>query len=126
MQGFLIRMLITALGLAAAAWIVPGVHVSGTGTLLLAAALMGIVNAIVRPIVVILTLPLTILTLGLFLLLVNAAMFGLVASMLVGFVVDSFSAAFFGWLIVWIVSWLASAFIGPQGRYQVLIIERRG
>jgi putative membrane protein len=126
MQGFLIRMLITALGLAAAAWIVPGVHVSGAGTLLLAAALMGIVNAFVRPIVVILTLPLTILTLGLFLLLVNAAMFGLVASMLDGFVVDSFWAAFFGWLIVWIVSWLASAFIGPQGRYQILVIERRG
>lgn len=126
MQGFLIRMLITALGLAAAAWIVPGVRVSGPGTLLLAAALMGIVNAFVRPIVVILTLPITIVTLGLFLLFVNAGMFGLVAAMLDGFVVDGFGSALLGWLIVTVVSWLASAFIGPKGQYQILIVERRG
>jgi putative membrane protein len=125
MQGFLIRMLITVLGLAAATWIVPGVSVSGPGTLLLAAVLLGIVNAIVRPIAVILTLPITILTLGLFLLVINAAMFGLVAAFLDGFVVDGFWPALFGWLIVTAVSWLASAFIGPKGRYQILIIETR-
>ncbi|HEX6999922.1 MAG TPA: phage holin family protein [Gammaproteobacteria bacterium] len=125
MGGFLVRMLVTALGLAAAAWIVPGVHVSGPGTLILAALLMGIVNAVVRPIVVLLTLPLTILTLGLFLLVVNAGLFGLVAALLDGFVVDGFWSALLGWLIVSLVGWLASAFIGPRGRYQVLVVERR-
>jgi putative membrane protein len=126
MQGILVRTLITALGLAAAAWIVPGVHISGPGTLILAALLMGLVNAVVRPIVVILTLPLTIVTLGLFLLVVNAATFGLVAALFDGFVVDGFWSALLGWLVVSVVSWLASAFIGPKGRYQILVVERRG
>ena len=125
MTGIIIRMLITALGLAAAAWIIPGVTIAGPGTLILAAALMGIVNAVVRPIAVVLTLPITIITLGLFLLVVNAAMFGLVAWMLDGFVVAGFLPAMFGWLIVTFVSWLAASFIGPRGRYQVLIIEKR-
>jgi putative membrane protein len=125
MAGFLIRMLITAVGLAVAAWIVPGISVSGPGTLLLAALLMGLVNAFVRPFAVVLTLPLTILTLGLFLLVVNAAMFGLVAWLLEGFVVSGFFAALFGWLIVSFVSWLASSFIGPRGRYEVIVVERR-
>jgi putative membrane protein len=118
-------MLITAVGLAVAAWIVPGISVSGPGTLLLAAVLMGLVNAFVRPFAVVLTLPLTILTLGLFLLVVNAAMFGLVAWLLEGFVVSGFFAALFGWLIVSFVSWLASSFIGPRGRYEVIVVERR-
>ncbi len=125
MTGIIIRMLITALGLAAAAWIIPGVTIAGPGTLILAAALMGIVNAVIRPIAVVLTLPITIITLGLFLLAINAAMFGLVAWMLDGFVVTGFLPAMFGWLIVTFVSWLAASFIGPRGRYQVLIIEKR-
>jgi putative membrane protein len=125
MTGIIIRMLITALGLAAAAWIIPGVTIAGPGTLIVAAALMGIVNAVIRPIAVVLTLPITIITLGLFLLVVNAAMFGLVAWMLDGFVVAGFLPAMFGWLIVTFVSWLAASFIGPRGRYQVLIIEKR-
>ena len=125
MAGFLIRTLITAVGLAVAAWIVPGISVSGPGTLLLAALLMGLVNAFVRPFAVVLTLPLTILTLGLFLLVVNAAMFGLVAWLLEGFVVSGFFAALFGWLIVSFVSWLASSFIGPRGRYEVIVVGRR-
>jgi putative membrane protein len=126
MQGILVRTIVTALGLAAAAWIVPGVHIQGPGTLVLAALLLGVVNAVVRPLVIVLTLPLTVLTLGLFLLVVNAAMFGLVAALFDGFVVDGFWAALFGWLVVSAVGWVASAFIGPRGRYQVLIVERRG
>ena len=126
MQGILVRTIVTALGLAAAAWIVPGVHIRGPGTLVLAALLLGIVNAVVRPLAVVLTLPLTVLTLGLFLLVVNAAMFGLVAALFDGFVVDGFWAALLGWLVVSLLGWVASAFIGPRGRYQVLIVERRG
>jgi putative membrane protein len=125
MRGFVIRMLIVAAGLAAAAWIVPGVSIAGFGTLILAALLMGFVNAFVRPIIVLLTLPITILTLGLFLLVVNATMFGLVAWILPGFDVRDSLSAFLGWLIVSIVSWLASSYIGPRGRYEILIVERR-
>jgi len=124
MQGFVVRMLVIAAGLALAAWIIPGVSVSGPGTLLVAALLMGAVNAFVRPIVILLTLPITVVTLGLFLLVVNAAMFGLVAALLPGFLVSGFFAALFGWLIVSIVSWIASWYIGPKGRYQILV-ERR-
>lgn len=126
MPGFLIRLLINAVGLWLADLIVPGIEISGPITLLFAALLMGIVNALIRPIVVVLTLPLTIVTLGIFLLVINAAMFGLVAWMLSGFVVDGFFSALFGWLIVSLVSAAASWFIGPKGRYEVLIIERRG
>jgi putative membrane protein len=125
MKGFLARTLVTAAGLLLATWAIPGITISGFGTLLLAALLMGVVNALVRPVVVLLTLPLTLLTLGLFLLVVNAAMFGLVAALLPGFAVSGFFAALFGWLIVSVVSWLASSYIGPEGRYQVLIVERR-
>jgi len=125
MRGFILRMLITAAGLAVAAWLVPGIAFSGPGSLLLAALLLGIVNALIRPFVIVLTLPITILTFGLFLLVINAAMFGLVAWLLDGFAVSGFFAALFGWLIVSIVSWFASYYIGPQGRYQVIVIERR-
>ena len=97
---------------------------SGPGALLLAALLMGLVNAFVRPIVILLT-PITIVTLGLFLLVVNAAMFGLVAWFLDGFVVTGFLPAFFGWLIVSAVGWLASSYIGPSGRFQVIVIDTR-
>lgn len=125
MQGFVVRTLISAAGLAIAALLLPGITVSGIPTLLVAALLLGLVNALVRPIVVLLTLPLTIATLGFFLLVINAALFGLVALLLDGFGVAGFFSALFGWLIVSIVSWIVSSVIGPDGRYQILIIERR-
>lgn len=111
MQAFLFRLLICALGLWLASAIVPGIGIRGTGTLILAALLMGVVNALVRPVAFILTLPITIITLGIFLLVLNAAMFALVAWMLPGFTVSGFWAALFGWLIVTIVSWIASSLI---------------
>jgi putative membrane protein len=125
MQGIIVRTLIIAAGMAIAAWLIPGITIAGPGTLILAALLMGIVNAFVRPIVVLLTLPLTIVTLGLFLLVVNAALFGFVAWLLDGFAVSSGMAALFGWLTLVVVSWIAGAFIGPKGRYEIMIVERR-
>jgi putative membrane protein len=85
MRGFLLRLLISALALWAAASLVPGVDIEGGWTLVFAAFWLGIVNALVRPLLVIFTLPLTLLTLGLFLFVVNAAMFGLTAALLEGF-----------------------------------------
>lgn len=124
MRGILVRLIICAAGIAAAGWLVPGVTISGPWTLLFAALLMGIVNAVVRPIAILLTLPATILTLGLFLLVINAAMFGLVAWLLEDFVVAGFWSALFGWLIVWLVSWLAAAFVGPSGSFRVYVATR--
>ena len=109
MQAFLIRLLINALGLWLAAAIVPGIVIQGTGTLVLAALLIGVVNALVRPVAFVLTLPITIVTLGIFLLVLNAAMFALVAWLLPGFTVSGFWAALFGWLIVSLVGWFASS-----------------
>ena len=125
MVGFILRTLITAFGLWLAATLLPGISIDGPGTLFLAALLMGLVNALVRPLAVFFTLPLTLLTLGLFLLVINAAMFGLVAAMLDGFRVAGFFSALLGWLVVSLTSTVASWYIGPSGRYQVLIVERR-
>ena len=93
MQGFLVRSGIAAIGLWIAAKLLTGVSFETDGTLLLAALLLGAVNALVRPLVVILTFPITVLTLGAFLLVVNAAMLSLVAALLDGFELRSFGAA---------------------------------
>lgn len=108
MAHFIIRVLIAALGLWLATEWVAGIAVSAPTTLILAALLLGLVNAIVRPIVVILTLPFTLVTLGLFLLVVNAAMLGLVAAFLPGFTIAGFWPAFWAAISVSIVSWIGS------------------
>lgn len=123
MPGFLIRLLVAAAGLALAAFLVPGIELRGSGTLVASALLLGLVNAIVRPVVVLLTLPLTLVTLGLFLLVVNAAMLGLVAWLLPGFGVDGLVSAIAGSLIVSLTSWVASWYIGPTGRVEILIVR---
>jgi putative membrane protein len=124
MRGLLVRLLVTALGLWFAAVLVPGVHAAGGGTLILAALLLGIVNAVVRPLVILLTLPITVVTLGLFLLVVNAAMLGLVGWMLEGLSVSGFGPALFGSLIVSLTSMVASWYVGPRGRVEVIVVER--
>jgi len=124
MVGFLVRLAISALGLWLAQQIVPGVDIEGTGTLVAAALLLGIVNALVRPLLILLTLPITVLTLGLFLLVVNAATFGLVAALLDGFRVAGFGAALLGSIVVGLTGWVASWYVGPRGRVEVLVVRR--
>jgi putative membrane protein len=124
MQGIILRTLITMLGLFVASRLLPGVSIVGLGNFILAALLLGIVNAIVRPLLFVLTFPITIITLGLFLFVLNAAMFGLVAAMLDNFVVAGFWSAVFGAIIVSITSTVASWFIGPDGRYEVFVARR--
>ena len=121
MTGFLLRVAIVALGLWLATLMLPGLRFESATYLLGAALLLGIVNAIVRPIAVVLTLPLTLLTLGLFLLVVNAAMLGLVALLLEGFRIDGgFWTALGGSLIVSITGWVASGLIGNNGKVEVM------
>ena len=100
MIGFLIRLAIVAFGLWLADQLLAGIEIDGTGTLVVAALLYGVVNAVVRPLAILLTLPMTVLTLGLFLFVVNAAMFGLVAALLDGFHVAGFGAALLGSIVV--------------------------
>lgn len=120
MTGFLLRVAIVALGLWLATQILAGLHFDGPGVLLAAALLLGVVNAIVRPIAVVLTLPLTLLTLGLFLLVINAAMLALVAVLLGGFQINGFWSAVGASLIVSVTSWIASGLIGNNGKVEVL------
>ncbi len=124
MNGIILRTLIIMLGLFLASALVPGVEITGTGSFILAAALLGLVNAFVRPVALLLTLPLTIVTLGLFLFVLNAAMFGLVASILDNFVVAGFWSAVFGAIVVSVTSTIASWYIGPSGHYEVFVIRR--
>jgi putative membrane protein len=124
MKGIFLRTLITMLGLFLASGLVPGVSVSGTSGFILAAVMLGLVNAFIRPIALLLTLPITLVTLGLFLLVVNAAMFGLVAWMLDGFYVAGFWSAVFGSIVVSITATISSWYIGPDGRFEVYVIRR--
>jgi putative membrane protein len=125
MTGFILRLLIVALGLWLASEWVPGIEVKGVWTLLGAALLLGIVNAIVRPLFVILTLPITVLTLGLFLLVINAGMLGLVAWQFDDFTIADFGSALLGSIVVSLTGWAGSYFIGPRGRIEVIVARHR-
>lgn len=124
MLGFFLRAAIVALGLWLATLWVPGVRIDGPGTLILAGVLLGIVNSIVRPIAILLTLPMTILTLGLFLLVINAAMLALVAWMLPGMHLSGFGAAFWSAVLVGLTSMVGSWFIGGKGKFEVIVRRR--
>jgi putative membrane protein len=122
MTGFVLRALLSAIGLWIATYWVSGIRIDDAATLVLAGALLGIVNAIVRPIAIVLTLPITILSLGFFLLVVNAGMVALVAGILPGFhIPGGFWSAFGTALIVWITSWIGSWLIGPRGKIDVYV-----
>jgi len=122
MTGFILRACIAAIGLWVATRLVSGIRIDDAWTLVFAGFLLGVVNAIVRPIAIVLTLPITILTLGLFLLVVNTAMIGLVAAILPGFRISGgFWSAFATAVIVGITGWLGSSLIGPRGKIDVFV-----
>ncbi|WAC58813.1 phage holin family protein [Brevundimonas sp. SL130] len=109
---FIIQAVVTMVGLWLAAQVVPGVGFTSTGSLIAAAVILGLINAVVRPIMVVLTFPITVVTLGLFLLVVNAAMIGLTAVFLDGFAVQGLWAGVGAAIVTGVVSWIAGAFIG--------------
>lgn len=110
-MSFLIRLIVSALSLWVAARFIPGIYVRDATTLILAALLLGIVNAVVKPILVLLTFPVTLLTLGLFLLVLNAAMLGLTAWLLPGFSIAGFFPALLGWLVMALVGAVINRFL---------------
>jgi putative membrane protein len=110
-MGFIVRLIISMVSLGLAARIIPGIYVNDWVTLLLAALLLSVVNAIIKPIFVLLTLPVTIVTLGLFLLVVNAAMLGIVAWLLPGFAIAGLVPAVLGWLVMAVVGGILNSLI---------------
>jgi putative membrane protein len=116
MVRFIVQALVTMVGLWLAAALISGVEFLSTGSLIAAAILLGIVNAFVRPILVVVTFPITVISLGLFLLVVNAAMIGLTAMFLGGFVVDGLWPGIGAAIVTGIVSWIAGAFIPDEKR----------
>ena len=121
MVGFLIRWAVSTLGLWVARALVPGIRIEGALTLWMAALLLGFVNAVVRPLLVLFTFPITLLTLGLFLLVINAAMLGLVAALLERFSIDGFWSALAGALVVSLVSWLVTSSIGSSAQIELFV-----
>jgi putative membrane protein len=120
MRGLVVRWLVSALALWLTSSIVRGIEIRGFASLLLAAAMIGIINAFVRPVVLVLTLPLSVVTLGLFVLVVNAAMLGLASAFVPGFEVHGFWAALWGWLLLSFFTFVINVLIGEHGRIEVV------
>ncbi len=121
MRHFVFRWAITTVAVMAASSIIHGIRYDSVASLIGAALLLGILNAFLRPILLILSAPLILLTLGLFILVVNGLMLLIVPSIVIGFHVDTFASAFWGAIVISIVSWILSAFFrGSDGRVHVL------
>ena len=120
MQKFLIHWLISSISLGVAAWVLPGVAITAVPSLLVGALVLGFLNAVVRPVLLILTLPITVLTLGLFYLVLNGLVFGLGAAIVPGFTVDGFGWAVLGALLTGFVSLVVNAAVrSPREEGQV-------
>lgn len=111
---FLVRLLLNGIAIIVAAWFVPGVQLTGIVPAIFAGILLGFVNALVRPLLLLLTFPFTLLTLGLFIFIVNAICFALTAALVPGFDLSGFFAAFFGALVVTMVSWVMNALLADN------------
>lgn len=120
MRGFLVRWTVSAIALYLTSSVVRGIEVRSIGSLLMAALMIGIINAFVRPVVLLLTLPISVLTFGLFILVVNAAMLVLASAFVPGFEVHGFWAALWGWLLLSIFTFCINVLIGEHGSFEVV------
>ena len=116
MKGLFIRWLMLTLAIVLAAYLIPGIRVAGFFSALFTAAILGILNALLRPVLLVLTLPINLLTLGLFTFVINALMLMMASGVVSGFTVESFWSALFGSLIISGVNWISNRFINDQGR----------
>ena len=112
----LLVWLVNTVALIAVAYLMPSITVSSFGAAVVAALILGLVNAIIRPVLILLTLPVTVVTLGLFIFVLNGLLFWLVGSFVDGFVVQGFWSGFFGSLLFSIVSWILSALVLKGGK----------
>lgn len=125
MTGLFIRWLILTASIIFASYIMDGIHVSGFFSAFFAAAILGILNAFFRPILIILTLPINILSLGLFTFVINALLLKMASGVITGFDVYGFWSAVFGSLIISLVSWFLSSFINEQGRVEYIDLKKK-
>ena len=124
MQGLVVRWLVSAIALYLTSLIVRGIEIHGPAALLFAALTIGILNALVRPVILVLTLPINILTLGLFTLVVNAGMLWLASEVVRGFEVHGFWSALGGWLVMSFFTFLINVLIGESGRIEVIHVRQ--
>ena len=117
-MGLLIRWLILTVAIISASYLLEGIHISGFFSAFFAAAILGILNALFRPVLLLLTLPINILTFGLFTFIINALMLKRASGVIPGFEVHGFWTAVFGALIISVVSWLLNSFISDRGRIE--------
>ena len=126
MHGITIRWLTLTLAIIVTAYLLDGIQVSGFWSALFTAAVLGILNAFFRPIILILTLPINILTMGLFTFVINALLLMMASGIISGFTVAGFWSAMFGALLISVVSWLINGFIGDRGTVEYIDLQHRG
>ncbi len=126
MQGLFIRWLILTVAVVICAYLIEGIHVSGFFSALVAAAFLGILNALLRPLLLIVTLPINILTLGLFTFVINAILLLMVSGVVTGLEIRSFWSALGGALIIAIISWVLMSFVSDRGRVEYIELKKRG
>lgn len=126
MKGIFLRWLILTFSIITTSYLIDGIQVSGFLSAFFAAAILGILNAFFRPILLILTLPVNILSLGLFTFVINAAMLMMVSGIISGFKVYGFWSAVFGSLLISLVSWLLTSFISERGTFQYIDLKKVG
>ena len=125
MQGLFIRWLILTIAIVICAYVINGIHVSGFFSALVAAAFLGILNALFRPVLLLITLPVNILTLGLFTFVINAVLLLMVSGVVTGLEIRSFWSALGGALIISIISWILLSFVSDRGRVEYIELEKR-
>ncbi len=118
MKGILIRWFILTVAILITSYLLDGIHVTGIVSAVLAAAILGILNAFLRPVLIIITLPINILSLGIFTFIINALLLMMVSGVISGFMVHGFWSAVFGSLFISLVSWFLSSFINDRGRME--------
>jgi putative membrane protein len=126
MQGLLLRWLVLTVAILSASYLLKGIEVSSLFSAFFAAAMLGILNALLRPVLIILTLPVNILSLGIFTFVINAMLLKMVSAVVVGFSVHGFWTAVLGAVIISVISWLLNAFISDQGRVDYIDLKKRG
>jgi putative membrane protein len=126
MKGILVRWLVLTAAIIVASYLLEGIQVEGFLSAFFAAAILGILNAFFRPILIILTLPINILTLGLFTFIINALLLKMASGVISGFDVRGFWAAVFGSVIISVVSWALNSFISPKGRVEYIDLKKKG
>ena len=125
MKGLFVRWLMLTVAIMAAAYLLPGIEVNGVFSAFFAAAILGILNALLRPLLLLLTLPLNILSLGLFTFVINALMLMMASGVISGFHIAGFWSAIFGSLIIGVISWLLTSMINGQGKMEVITLQQR-